>query len=99
MGKFKDRDQLANSTQFVQAIRIAMIRAAVVVQSEDPGGKNFVNRSNYARLVLNSPNSYAPVFATVVAADPNADGISIDSADADLTKVVLQIWDALAGVV
>ncbi len=47
-------------------VQVAMCSAAIAIQAEAPATPNHTNRANYAKLVLNSPDSYMPLFALAI---------------------------------
>jgi uncharacterized phage protein gp47/JayE len=91
-----DQYNLAQDSVFPNRVRVAMLIAAVAVQAESSGTGNHANRSHYAALVLNSPDTYAQVFTETVCA---ANGLTSSSTDADILTEVQTVWNALAGVV
>jgi hypothetical protein len=95
---------LAQNIAFQQRVQIAMGIQAINIQAEAAGTGNHTNRSNYAKLVLNSPQSYSVLFAAAVVTqtDPTRGaGTPVDAAttDADLGNLCAAVWNALAGVI
>ncbi|HXI15510.1 MAG TPA: hypothetical protein VNM48_03990 [Chloroflexota bacterium] len=81
---------------FVKRIEQAAVAAAIVVQVEATTVVNHVNRATYAKLVLNAPDTYAPVFALAAVADGATTTASTDTA---LASRVNAIFNALAGTI
>jgi hypothetical protein len=90
------QDNLANDSQFLQRVRVAMVTAAVNIQAEVNTTPNHTNRSNYAKLVLNAPDQYLQPFSN--AAVSNA-AITAASLDSDIQFQVNAVFSALAGVI
>ena len=92
---YKDQWNLASDDEFKRRVQIAMCFAALAIQAEPAATPNHTNRSTYAKLVLNSPESYMPLFALAIcAADP---ALTPASPDALIQTNVNAVWDALAG--
>ncbi len=72
-----------------------MCSAAIAIQAEAPATPNHTNRANYAKLVLNSPDSYMPLFALATCAPDPA--LTPASPDATIQTNVNAVWNALAG--
>ena len=60
---YKDQRNLASDDELKRRVQVAMCSAAIPIQAEAPATPNHTNRANYAKLVLNSPDSYMPLFA------------------------------------
>lgn len=93
---FVTADNLAHDSIFLQKVRVAITTAAVAVQAEDPGTANHTNRTNYAKLVLNSPDAYLQPFSNAAVANV---AISAASTDSDIQFTINSIWNAMAGMV
>ncbi len=92
---YKDQWNLASDDEFKRRVQIAMCSAAIAIQAEAPATPNHTNRANYAKLVLNSPDSYMPLFALAICAlDP---ALTPASPDANIQTNVNAVWNALAG--
>ena len=74
-----------------------MCSAAIAIQGESTGTANHTNRGNYAKLVLNSPESYMPIFSMAVCAYDSA--LTASSTDSAVQSDVNAIWNALAGTI
>lgn len=94
---FVDSDNLAHDSVFLQKVRFAMVRAGISVQSEAIDTANHTNRANYAKLVLNTPDSYTAQFSIAILAAPSV-FLNADSPDADIAFGVNSVWNALCGV-
>src|SRR5437016_3396645 len=92
---FQEQAILAETPAFVERVRIGMCAAAIAVQAEAPATPNHTNRATYAKLVLNSPDSYAPLFALAICAFDSS--LTAASADAAVQADVSAVWNALAG--
>lgn len=90
------QDNLARDAQFLQRVRVAMVSTAIAVQSELNTTPNHTNRSNYAKLVLNSPDSYVLDFSEATVSNAAITAASLDS---DIQFQVNSVWNALAGVI
>jgi hypothetical protein len=69
--------QLASDASFVARIRVAMVRAAMVVSTEAQGGLTtnaWVKRRQLANRIMVSPDTYTGAFVAAVASDP---GVSL----------------------
>jgi hypothetical protein len=93
---YADEYTLARDASFWHRVQMAMVSAAVDIQSEADTATNHARRSAYAKLALNDPETVAQVMAYGVA---DGSGISSSSSDADLKSRVSAIWNAYAGVV
>ncbi|HXI17809.1 MAG TPA: hypothetical protein VNM48_15720 [Chloroflexota bacterium] len=78
----------------VRRIAQAAVAAALVIQAEPAATANHANRATYAKLVLNAPDTYAPLFALAAVADGATTTASTDTA---LANRVNAIFNALAG--
>ena len=94
---FVDQAALSRDSIFVERVRVAMLVAAANVQAEAGGTANHANRANYAKLVLNAPETYAHTFANAVAATNGS--IVAGSTDSDIQFVVNGLWSAMAGTI
>lgn len=54
---------------FVRRIEQASVATAIAIQAEATTVPNHVNRANYAKLILNAPDAYAPLFALAAVSD------------------------------
>lgn len=90
------QDNLAHDSVFLQRIRVAMVTAATNIQAEDPGTTNHTNRSNYAKLVLNTPDGYMQAFSDAVVSNV---AITSASTDSDLQFTVNSLWNAMCGTI
>jgi hypothetical protein len=93
---YTDQASLAKDAIFQIRVRVAMLTAAVAVQSELTSIPNHTNRSNYAKLVLNAPDSYLYPFAQAVTTNAAITAASLDS---DIQFQSNSIWNAMAGVI
>ena len=92
---YKDQWNLASDGEFKRRVQVAMLSAAISIQAEATATPNHTNRANYAKLVLNSPDSYMPLFALAICAlDP---ALTPASPDATIQTNVNAVWNALAG--
>ena len=92
---YKDQWNLASDDEFKRRVQVAMCSDAIAIQAEAPATPNHANRANYAKLVLNSPESYMPLFALAICAlDP---ALTRASPDATIQTNVNAVWNALAG--
>jgi len=80
---------------FRRRVEVAICAAAIAIQSENPATGNHANRAAYAKLVLNAPDSYTPLFARAIAANDST--LTPASADAQIRTAVDSVWNALAG--
>lgn len=94
-----DQDNLSHDSVFRQRIRMCLCLSAAAVQAEPAQTANHVNRSNFARSVLNSPDAYVGAMSAAVACDPNNAGISARSTDSDLEFTTNALFNALAGII
>ena len=92
---YRDQWNLATDDNFKRRVEIAMCNAAIAIQGESTGTVNHTNRANYAKLVLNSPEAYMPLFSMAVCAYDAALGAG--SADSAIQNDVNAVWNALAG--
>ena len=74
-----------------------MCSAAIAIQAEATGTPNHANRANYAKLVLNAPEQYMPLFSMAVSAYDNT--LTSASADTAIQNNISAIWNALAGTI
>ncbi len=95
----KSRDQwsLATDDDFKRRVEIAMLGAAIAIQGEPAQTDNHTNRANYARLVLNDPERYMPLFSLAICAYDGA--LTSASVDTAIQNDVSAVWNALAGTV
>jgi hypothetical protein len=99
---YNTQNDLARDGVFLTRVKVAMTTQAVNVQAEANTTANHTNRANYAKLVLNSPDAYAPLFsnACVTQNDPATSALMTASiSDANLGNVCSALWNALAGVI
>ena len=88
---------LAQNVSFQEQVRVAACNAAIAIQAEATSTANHTNRANYAKLVLNSPESYAPLFAAAITSNDFA--LTTSTADATVQNDVNAVWNALAGTI
>ena len=88
---------LATDDNFKRRVEVAMCAAAIAIQGESGGTANHTNRTNYARLVLNAPEQYMPLFAMAICAYDST--LSASSADSTIQNGISAVWNALAGTV
>jgi hypothetical protein len=105
---YTDQSALGADATFKGRIQVAVVKAAVAVQAEDPAGlalpagytlgKDALHaaRSRLATRILADPTGYATLFAVAVAADPNTAGITGASSDSDLLFTVNALFTAFA---
>jgi hypothetical protein len=93
---YVDQAALAKDAIFQIRVRVAMLIAATSVQSELNTVVNHVNRSNYAKLVLNDPDLYLYPFAQAITTNAAITAASLDS---DIQFQANAVWNALAGVI
>lgn len=91
---FAGRQELARDAVFVARVQHAMLKAAIAVQAEATNTTNHINRSAYARSVLNDPNRYGAFFAQGVVTNG---AITDASSDSDIEFTVNAMWDAFSG--
>ena len=84
---------VAQNGDFIRRVQMAVIKAAIDIQAENPATANHAQRSALAYRVLHEPEAYAPKFAMAVATNPV---IVAASADADIQLAVNSMWDAFA---
>src|SRR5688500_15655926 len=65
---YRDQWNLATDDNFLRRVEVAMCSAAISIQGESTGTANHTNRANYAKLVLNNPEGYMPLFSMAVCA-------------------------------
>jgi hypothetical protein len=97
---FVQQDQLSQDTGFRTRVEVAMCHSALAIQAEAPATANHTNRANYAKLVLNNPPQYSPLFAEAVCAnDPLAFVIGNlgTLTDAQVQSACDAVFNALAG--
>lgn len=87
---------LALDSTFQQRVLVAMETAATQVQAEISTTVNHINRANYAKLVLSSPQAYIVPVCEAVITNAAITGASLDS---DIQFAVNSLWSALAGVI
>ncbi len=94
---FRDQWNLATDDNFKRRVEIAMLGAAIAIQGESTGTANHTNRANYAKLVLNDPERYMPLFSLAICAYDGA--LTSGSDDTAIQGDVSAVWNALAGTV
>ena len=94
---FRDQWNIATDDSFMRRVQIAMLSAAIAIQGESTGTPNHTNRANYAKLVLNAPEQYMPLFSMAVSAYDNA--LTSSSTDTAIQNDVSAVWNALAGTI
>ena len=77
---------------FRSRVSMAMVKAAMDIQSELTTVAYHTQRSAFARLVLVEPSRYTPPFAQALAAQ----GLDDTSTDKQITDMVSAVWNALA---
>jgi len=110
---YRDQMDLAKDAIFVQRVKLAMINTAITVSNESTGTANHAARTMLAKACLNSPDSWAQIFAVGVAADSinfpavitrdgqgNITGSNGATAgvDAGIDGRLLNIWNNYAGL-
>jgi hypothetical protein len=95
-----DQYNCAQDVVFRQRVEVSMLAAAIAIQSEATTVANHTNRSNYAKLVLNNPGQYSPLFAEAICANNAA--LTVQSlgtiTDATINSGVSAVWNSLAGM-
>lgn len=89
---YKQVRDVAVNSDFQAKLAIAIADAAITVYTEDPATANHAGRATYATCVVGSPYETAKRMAWAVVLLANNDD------DATLKSVVLNIWNAFAGV-
>ncbi len=87
---------LATNSTFVNQVEMSMVKAAVAIASE-AATANFQKdqkRNSLARQVLNSPNTFATLFAFAAVET----GLTGTPTDAQVDGAVSGVWNGLAGV-
>ena len=100
---FEDAANLAKEPAFNQRLTAAIVQAALQINGETqvPGHESWNRkRMDLARSVLAAPTAMVTRFSWAVAGDPtvSAGGFDSPTFDADVSAVVIAIWDDLAGV-
>ncbi len=105
---FLSQDIAAKDPTFQNRVKMAMIHTAIAVQNEAYSGIVIppcylptvqVLHQDRTRLscgVLNAPDTYGPLFARAVAADPNGIGLGSGNPDTDLQSAVNTLWNMFA---
>lgn len=91
-----DQHNLSQDSVFKNRVRVAMLTGATNVQAEATSTTNHTNRSNYAKLVLNDPDSYINAFCEAVTTNA---GIVSSSLDSDIQFTVNSLWNDLSGTI
>ena len=94
---YRDQWNLATDDNFMRRVEVAMCGAAIAIQGESTGTANHTNRANYAKLVLNNPESYMPLFSMAICAYDSA--LAAASTDSAIQNDVNAVWNALAGTI
>jgi len=94
---------LSSDVTFQGRIRMAMIKAAIIVQVAAPSNDAAVDskRSSLSVAVLSNPDAYVLRFALAsIEGEAVFSGNALTSASTDtaIDGVVAQIWNAMAGV-
>ena len=92
-----DQSNIATDDSFKRRVEISMLNAAIAISAEAGGTPNHTNRANYAKLVLNDPERYMPLFALAITAYDQT--LTTASPDTAINTAVSAVWNALAGVV
>ena len=85
------------NTDFIHTVEVACCKSAVNVQAEVTTTPNHTNRANYAKLILNAPDVYGPLFAKAICS--NDQTITTASADATVQTACDSVFNALAGTI
>jgi len=91
---FVDQFALLRDETFVGRVQVAIVKAAIAIQNEDPSVSNHAARSALAYAVLLNPEHYARLMAVGVANNPV---ITALSTDADIEFTVNALWNAYTG--
>ena len=101
MTSFDSRRGLAADGEFLNKVRVAIVKVALDVMGETPDAGPNIPKDDKRHalgekvLVPGGPASYLPLFAEACAA---LGTLSTASTDADVEFTVTSIWDDLAGV-
>ena len=79
---------------FIQRVQVAILAAAQAISSELTSTPDHANRVALMKAIANSPATYAPIFAALLAAE----GIDNLSADTAISTMVASVWNTVAGV-
>lgn len=88
--------ELAGDQGFLGRIRQAIVKQALMVVAEAPNIANHQERATFAKSVLQNPSGIAHLFAIGVATSDTVQG---GMNDAEMTAVVVAMWNAYAGIV
>ena len=94
---YREQWNLATDDDFRRRVEVAICGAAIAIQGEATSTPNQTNRANYAKLALNNPEAYMPLFAMAICAYDSA--LTAASADSAIQSNVNAVWNALAGTV
>lgn len=89
---YKQIRDVAVNQDFQAKLAIAIADAAITIYTEDPATAGHAQRAAYASQVIKNPDNEAKQMAWAVVL------IAVDDNDATLKAVVLNIWNAFAGV-
>ncbi len=87
--------QAGNDLTFTQRVQAAMLATAQAISTEATSTANHANRVALMKACVNAPQSYAPLFAQLVASQ----GTDSSSTDTAISTMVSATWNTLAGVV
>lgn len=80
---------------FVNQVRVAIVKAAIAISAEAAQTANHANRVAYARNVLLNPQGYAANMALGIATDSS---VQAEQSDANVYNATAGQWNAYAGV-
>ena len=94
---FIQQVDLANDPAFISRVRQAIVKAAIAIAAEAATADTDLDaaRLRFSTLALREPDHFARIMACGIV---TADGITDESADADLFNTVAAQWNAYAGV-
>jgi len=93
----KEQLSIARDEGFIERVMVAACAVAIQIQSEPPATANHANRAAYAKLVLNDPQHYAPLFSLAICA--NDATLTSASPDSAIQTGISAVWNALAGTI
>lgn len=91
-----DQYTLAQNTDFIHRVQMALVKSAIAVSSEAPETEYHRERAVWAAQVLHDPSHYALRAACGVTSNA---AITAESLDSDIEFTVNSQWNAYAGVV
>ena len=94
---YRDQWNLATDDNFQRRVEVAVCSAAISIQAEATGTVNHTNRANYAKLALNNPELFMPLFSMAICAYDSA--LTAASTDSAIQGDVNAVWNALAGTI